>query len=300
VDISSSNSSPDRDDSVLSRSSPDIENLDDADPARFGYVDPDYDEVGDLDDPESIGPYDGSARDFSPDVYSFNIVTSIGGVPLSPKKNKKAQQVKSWMALVSSLVRPYLALLRETESLLRPIDMLIPPCGHCVTFRTINVVCVYMDSECSLWWTVNCLLMMFAGLTPLDFHTCSCSSIAEVLISKGLFPCAPILPSLAVDIKMLCFYNELSMRSAPNNTAWCDALESHLEFSKFKFKTKVHCLWTLKPQLLTLVIGHSPHSLWECFKVVYQPCLCHREVCPEHANRLHFWYVMIIFILQDY
>jgi len=68
---------------------------------------------------------------------------------------------------------------------------------------------------------------------------CSCMA-ARQLLSRGLFPCAPKQPSLAVDLNMLDFVRELFLRSPPNNTAWCDTLDGFLAKRKYKLKTMVH------------------------------------------------------------
>lgn len=70
-----------------------------------------------------------------------------------------------------------------------------------------------------------------------------CSPVANQLLSVGLFPCAPIAPSLAVDLNMLDLVGELFVNTAPNNTAWCNTLESFLRSRKYKLTTQV-CLYS--------------------------------------------------------
>ena len=64
-------------------------------------------------------------------------------------------------------------------------------------------------------------------------------SPALQLLQRGLFPCAPLLPSLAVDLNMLEFVNELFVNAAPNTTAWCETLESFLGSRRYKLSTQV-------------------------------------------------------------
>lgn len=71
---------------------------------------------------------------------------------------------------------------------------------------------------------------------------CTCTEPALQLLSSGLFPCAPSLPTLAVDLQMLDFVRELFVNTAPNLTAWCDTLEGFLDSRKFKLTTRV-CLF---------------------------------------------------------
>lgn len=64
-------------------------------------------------------------------------------------------------------------------------------------------------------------------------------------MSLGLFPCAPSLPTLAVDLQMLDFVQELFVNTAPNLTAWCDTLEGFLNSRKFKLTTRVSYFYNL-------------------------------------------------------
>src|SRR5262245_13442079 len=83
------------------------------------------------------------------------------------------------------------------------------------------------------------LTALVEGIELIELHICQCSTAALQLLSRSLFPCAPLEPSLAVDLKMLQFAKELHLRSPPNNTAWCEALESFLESRGYKLQTRV-------------------------------------------------------------
>jgi len=73
---------------------------------------------------------------------------------------------------------------------------------------------------------------------------CTCKDVALQLLGRGLFPCAPIQPTLAVDLQMLDFVRELFVNAAPNMTAWCATLEGFLSARKFKLTTRVsHLFW---------------------------------------------------------
>ncbi|EIN05046.1 hypothetical protein PUNSTDRAFT_40420, partial [Punctularia strigosozonata HHB-11173 SS5] len=65
---------------------------------------------------------------------------------------------------------------------------------------------------------------------------CNCSSIAHQLVLEGLFPCAPLRPTLAVDIKLLEFTRILFLHLAPNVTAWTATLEFFLEGRGYKLR----------------------------------------------------------------
>jgi len=74
---------------------------------------------------------------------------------------------------------------------------------------------------------------------------CTCTEPAGQLMARGLFPCAPSLPSLAVDLQMLDFAQSLFMNAAPNTTAWCETLEGFLSSRRFKLKTRVGVIVTI-------------------------------------------------------
>jgi hypothetical protein len=56
---------------------------------------------------------------------------------------------------------------------------------------------------------------------------------------RGLFACAPVAPSLVVDIRVLELVNKLFTRTTPNSTAWCEALETFLNEQGYKLNMKV-------------------------------------------------------------
>ncbi|THU92423.1 hypothetical protein K435DRAFT_672151, partial [Dendrothele bispora CBS 962.96] len=65
-----------------------------------------------------------------------------------------------------------------------------------------------------------------------------CRPAAVQLISSGLFPCAPVYPSLAVDIRMLDFVTRLFLRISPNHTAWCGTVDDFLRCQGYKLEGK--------------------------------------------------------------
>lgn len=70
-------------------------------------------------------------------------------------------------------------------------------------------------------------------------NICPCMPAPEQLLARGLFPCAPLYPSLAVDMRVLDFVSHLFVNMPPNNTAWCKATEDFLEPMGYKLETKV-------------------------------------------------------------
>lgn len=66
--------------------------------------------------------------------------------------------------------------------------------------------------------------------------------VAVQLVRHGLFPCAPLHPSLAVDIRVLEFVTKLFVRVAPNNTAWSGAVEDFLGERGYHLAGEVGCI----------------------------------------------------------
>ncbi|KIJ91417.1 hypothetical protein K443DRAFT_135499 [Laccaria amethystina LaAM-08-1] len=92
-------------------------------------------------------------------------------------------------------------------------------CTGCATGRQLNVACIF-----------------FERIEMLSL--CNCTSPALQLLELGFFPCAPVNPSLAVDLNMLEFVNELFVNAAPNTTAWCETLEAFLGNRRYKLTTR--------------------------------------------------------------
>ncbi|KAG2122530.1 hypothetical protein BD769DRAFT_1629198 [Suillus cothurnatus] len=157
---------------------------------------------------------------------------------------KRANQWRRWSEdVILRMIVPYLSYLQETVSL-RHANM--PAIRHwtdgecrtgCKT-RSIKVACVFFDA--------------FEEITII---ACPCSPTPLQLLHCGFFPCAPVAPSLA-------FVRLLFLCQSPNQTAWCDALETFLDRMQYKLRLK--------------------NSLWRCF-----------------SNAFH-WYQVLIVLAQDY
>ncbi|KAF9236950.1 hypothetical protein BU15DRAFT_88926 [Melanogaster broomeanus] len=72
----------------------------------------------------------------------------------------------------------------------------------------------------------------------ITLRTCKCSTAPCQLMAMGLFSCAPLAPSLAVDLRVLQFVRTLFVRQTPNATAWCEALEVFLAERGHTLKSK--------------------------------------------------------------
>lgn len=92
-----------------------------------------------------------------------------------------------------------------------------------------QVTVVYMDHEYMLGLIlVQKLIIVHLGLDYVQLCICPCTPAPVQLVKRGLFPCSPVYPALAVSLDMLEFVSMLFVHLAPNETAWADALTSFL------------------------------------------------------------------------
>jgi len=90
--------------------------------------------------------------------FGFNgvIHSTLAGAPVQldlrkKAQSKKARQWKTWSEdVVPSLVHPYLALLRSTDSFRLPSPLLQRRCDCTDTQRRLSIICVYFDSKSHL------------------------------------------------------------------------------------------------------------------------------------------------------
>ncbi len=141
------------------------------------------------------------------------------------RANKKKRQWIKWNdEVVPGLLRPYVSLLFQTDSLCNVhIVRTDIGCTGCELGRLIEIFCIFFESM--FFFVV--LFIAYAFLLALEIEKlslCTCNDIPIQLLSMGLFPCAPILPMLAVDLLVLEFVQELFVNTAPNMTAWCIVL----------------------------------------------------------------------------
>lgn len=87
--------------------------------------------------------------------------------------------------------------------------------------------------------------LLLLALESLTIRICQCASAATQLIQRGLFPCSPLAPTLAVDLQVLDFATRLFVHIPPNNTAWCRTVEEFLDAQGYKLVTQVIYLLSL-------------------------------------------------------
>ncbi|KAJ8473703.1 hypothetical protein ONZ45_g16199 [Pleurotus djamor] len=131
---------------------------------------------------------------------------------ISRHRRRKDRQWRAWLdQVIPALITPYFDLLRVSRSLRET------PSGS------------LLKCSCTSVEQYSILLVRVHVIERLSVPLCSCTKLAERLVSMGLFPCAPFRPTLAVDISLLQLVSELFVNLAPNTTAWCRALEAFLD-----------------------------------------------------------------------
>ncbi|KAF8835022.1 hypothetical protein BDN67DRAFT_868311, partial [Paxillus ammoniavirescens] len=140
---------------------------------------------------------------------------------------KRINQWRCWFMEVIPLLLPlFRTHLHETDNLWCPAcprstmdDQYWCSCGS--DQRVLQIICVFFDR-----------------IARISICCCSCSTAACQLITMGLFPCGPVAPSLAVDLRVLQFVKTLFVRQTPNVTAWCEVVEVFLASHGYTFVGK--------------------------------------------------------------
>ena len=90
---------------------------------------------------------------------------------------------------------------------------------------------------------------ILAGLDVVVLYVCKCMPAPQQLIRRGLFPCAPVLPKLAIELDMLELAAGLFVNSSPNETAWAATLTEFLGTRGYSLSTEVGFHFQLLPSL---------------------------------------------------
>ncbi|KAG6823054.1 hypothetical protein H0H92_011572 [Tricholoma furcatifolium] len=139
-------------------------------------------------------------------------------------QRKRDAQWKRWqLDVLPHLIEPYMQYMHGSNSLRDSVPKSNGSClcGH---GRSLQVILVNFDS-----------------LEKINIVVCNCTpahGAPHQLLEAGYFACAPLHPSLAVSLKVLEFVSELFLHMAPNNTAWCKAMERYLDKMGYKLTSE--------------------------------------------------------------
>ncbi|KAK7056595.1 hypothetical protein VNI00_002311 [Paramarasmius palmivorus] len=140
--------------------------------------------------------------------------------PTSPHRKKRHRQAHRWLVeTLPKLLKPYLRLIEQTNSFHLDPHPCVLPCTCTVQSRLLEVA-----------------IVRFGMIERVELDVCSCRSAPELLVAQGCFPCAPVSPTLAVDMRVLEFVSKLFLRMPPNHTAWCDTLDDFLHDQGYHLK----------------------------------------------------------------
>ncbi|EIW73908.1 hypothetical protein CONPUDRAFT_160580 [Coniophora puteana RWD-64-598 SS2] len=149
--------------------------------------------------------------------------------PTSPRarvylstSDKRQNAWRRWSHdVIPSLIWPYLEYMSRSQSL--------------QSDATLDVKSIRCNCE-RMRITVVCL--KFHKLEEITLDTCKCLTAPYQLMCAGMFPNAPVKPSLAVDLRVLNLVNHMFWRLTPNTTAWCEALEDFFNDMGYRFASK--------------------------------------------------------------
>jgi hypothetical protein len=85
-----------------------------------------------------------------------------------------------------------------------------------------------------------------SALREIELIVCLCRPATDQLIRRGLFPCSPLQPSLAVDLSLLEIITSSFYHLTLNTTGWAILLEQH---------------WRWNGYALQFEVGMDPHGI---------------------------------------
>ncbi len=107
----------------------------------------------------------------------------------------------------------------------------MPACSSLVLTGLFSELCNCGESH----HTLGVLAIYWDHHESTNIITCRHRPAADQLVARGLFPCAPYRPSLAVSLEILEFAAQLFVHMAPNNQAFAAAIEAVLTANGFSF-----------------------------------------------------------------
>ncbi|KAL0563278.1 hypothetical protein V5O48_018796, partial [Marasmius crinis-equi] len=120
-------------------------------------------------------------------------------------------------------------------------------------------------------------VVRFHTLNKIVLDVCDCRPASVQLMQSGLFPCAPLHPTLVVDIRVLNFVNNLFVNIAPNYRAWCDSVTGFLRDQGYQMQGQD----PLRRRFTNALQWFN--SLWHATKQFVDGILsrCREEICQE-------------------
>jgi hypothetical protein len=196
--------------------------------AQYGLTEPRQDGRA----PPPVSVEDRAAQEFADEASSEPDIMWSDPTPTPDKTKHRRARAKQWEwwqgEILPALLPEFGRVLQETKSLrdLEGRRQQTPSCHCLVKIHNISIVRFSCESRFTVYGLPR--LTPFAGIEDLELQFCSCAPVAVQLMRLGAFACSPILPSLAVDLRVLEFTMKLFLQVSPNNTAYTIALENVL------------------------------------------------------------------------
>lgn len=161
--------------------------------------------------------------------------------PISPSKHRKkrAAQWHRWDQEIIPLLIPHYSWVVWETKCLRELEKLGPPVQDCDCIprnQTVTIMRFSCTCQCSRG---EMCTNVIAAVEDMDVPVCDCRLAAVTLVRSGAFPCAPLKPSLAVDLRVLEFAFKLFLNVAPNHTAFSTTLETILSTMGYQLNHQV-------------------------------------------------------------
>ncbi|THU94400.1 hypothetical protein K435DRAFT_820010 [Dendrothele bispora CBS 962.96] len=137
---------------------------------------------------------------------------------------KRQRLLERWQRIIPGLIEPYWETLHDTKNLHNTAQLQVMN-NHCT--------CCQFPRE------LNIEIVRFNKYERITLWASDCKPAAQQLLRSGLFPCAPVYPTMAVDLRMLDFVTRLFLRVAPNHTAWCATVADYLRCQGYKLQGQV-------------------------------------------------------------
>lgn len=159
-------------------------------------------------------------------------------------RRKREAQWRRWQGEVIPKLLPHFVRVMHQSKSFRDYDALELPAGSstpcaCASSRTCKVAIVRFTGKWALVCEFYSLLTILAAVDDVELRVCACTPAAVQLMYAGAFPCAPLAPTLAVDLRVLEFAMNLFVQIAPNNTALTMTLERVLGSMGFQLEHQV-------------------------------------------------------------
>ena len=172
-------------------------------------------------------------QDNNEQVYDTSTSMLVYSMPeaqdglLSRMRRRRATQWKRWQEeFIPQAIKLYMVLMESTNNLWDA-----PPQPH------------LYDCKCDHGQALTIKVIRFSAVEEIVLYRCDIHMVGLQLLQRGLFPCAPVAPSLAVDKKLLEFSRSFFLRVSPNMTAMSTTLEDCLGTLGYKLETVVSVLF---------------------------------------------------------